>query len=178
MPWTSVLSLSHLEMNWTTELISLTELKSIVLGACGWRECYFNWLAYVETELSIWYEHSLIKMSLLVFTKSQVFIKFEKNTIKRMTATFPSILFSHLLCVHCYLRMWLVDLWNNQAIANCLSEGMASRNLLPPTVSILLATRQKSAGWEVKWDIPPLYLALEYVSNRNWRRFETYRTQS
>lgn len=90
-------------MNWTAELISLTELKSIVLGACGWRECYFNWLAYVETELSIWYEHSLIKPSLLVFTKSQVFAKFEKNTIERMTATFPSTFFSHLVCVHCYL---------------------------------------------------------------------------
>lgn len=91
---------------------------------------------------------------------------------------FSSILFSHLVCVHCYLRMWLVDLWNNQAIANCLSEGMASRNLLPPTVSILLATRQKSAGWEVKWRYTSPVPGIGICGHRNWRRFEMYRTQS
>ena len=36
-----------------------------------------------------------------------------KNTIKRMTATFPSIFFSHLVCVQCYLHIWLVDSWSN-----------------------------------------------------------------
>lgn len=123
-----------------------------------------------------------------------------KNTIKRITATFLSIfsvtllitswserslgycwqpakardveLGSHLVCVQCNLRTWLVDIWSNWVIANCPGEGMASRNLPPPTVTILLAMRHKSAGSEVKWDILmwdilPLYLTLEYVSNRN-----------
>lgn len=76
--WTSVLSLFQLELNWTTELISLTGLKPVDREACGWRECYFNWLACGEIELSIWYQHPLIKTSLPMFTESWIFVKFAK----------------------------------------------------------------------------------------------------
>ena len=185
-------------MNWTTELISWAGLKAVDLEACGWRECYFNWLACGEIELSIWYQHPLIKNVPSNVHRVMNICKVCKNTIKRITATLLSIfsvtfwllpeakdpvgiadnqlrggmLGSHLVCVQCNLCTWLVDNWSNWVIANCPGEGMASRNLLPPIVTILLAMRHKSAGSEVKWDtlmwdILPLYLTLEYVSNRN-----------